>query len=182
MRIEPWSEALAPRDRELVDAILARRGGTLLTLDRALLWSEPLARGWNAHLGAVRRQFSLPGRVREAAICTVARLTGATYEFGQHWPVYVQEGGDDALRTRLDDPDAASRDAAFPDEERLAMRYAIAMTRDVKVGEALFREVESRFGRERTVELTATIATYNMVARFLVALGIEEERKSVPGS
>ena len=182
MRIEPWSEALAPRDRELVDAILARRGGTLLTLDRALLWSAPLARGWNAHLGAVRREFSVPGRVREAAICMVARLTGADYEFDHHWPVYVKEGGDDKLRGAMDDPDAVLTDTRFPREERLAMRYAEQMTRFVRVPDSLFAEVLAHFGRETVVELTATIATYNMVARFLVALGIEEERKSMPGA
>ena len=43
MRVPPWSEALAPRSRELVAAIEARRGGSLLNLDRMLLWSEPLA-------------------------------------------------------------------------------------------------------------------------------------------
>jgi alkylhydroperoxidase family enzyme len=181
MRIEPWSEALAPRSRELVDAVLARRGGKLLALDRALLWSEPLARGWNAHLGAVRREFSLPGRVREIAICTVARLTGAVYEFDHHWPVYVREGGDDALRPRLDDLSRASSDAAFSGEERVAMRYAIAMTRDVQVPEALFAEALACFGREQVVELTATVATYNMVARFLVALQITDEDAPAPG-
>ena len=174
MNIPPWNEAEEPRDPALVEAILKRRGGTFLTLDRALLWSEPLARGWNAHLGAVRREFSLDARIREIAICTVARIAGAEYEFSHHWPVYVKEGGSDALRARLADPVAASGDPAFSADERLAMRYAIAMTRDIKVDPALASEVGSRFSTQELVELTATIATYNMVARFLVAMGIDE--------
>jgi alkylhydroperoxidase family enzyme len=49
------------------------------------------------------------------------------------------------------------------------------MTRDVKVPDSLFREVAARFGKTELVELTAAIATYNMVARFLVALQVQEE-------
>jgi alkylhydroperoxidase family enzyme len=115
--------------------------------------------------------------VREIAICTVARLTGAEYEFAHHWPEYVKAGGGDALRSKLDDPARAAEDPVFPDDERLAIRYAIAMTRDVAVPDALFDEVRRRWKETGIVELTASIAAYNMVARFLVALGVEDERK-----
>jgi len=68
MRIPPWTHEAAVREPELVDAILARRGGKLLNLDRALLWSEPLARAWNVFLGAIRREMAVDGRLREIAI------------------------------------------------------------------------------------------------------------------
>jgi alkylhydroperoxidase family enzyme len=178
MRIPPWTPEAAVREPGLVDAILARRGGKLINLDRALLWSEPLARAWNVFLGAVRREMAFDARLREIAICTVARTTGAEYEFSHHWPEYVKAGGNDALRAKLDDPDVASRDAAFTDDERLAMRYALAVTRDVKVPTALFDELERRFSTTEIVELTGAIATYNMVARFLVALEVETETRS----
>ncbi|MDQ3215379.1 MAG: carboxymuconolactone decarboxylase family protein, partial [Pseudomonadota bacterium] len=59
MRVEPWNPALAPRDTELVHTIESRRGGALLNLDRMLLWSEPLARGWNVYLRALRQELAL---------------------------------------------------------------------------------------------------------------------------
>ena len=172
MRIPPWTPERAPRDPALIDAILERRGGKLINLDRALLWSEPLARGWNTYLGAVRREVSVSSRLKEIAICAVARLTGAQYEFDHHWPEYVRAGGDDALRPFIQDPDQATADTRFTDDERLAIRYAVAMTRDVNVPDALFAEVQKRFSTTELVELTAAIATYNMVARFLVALHV----------
>jgi alkylhydroperoxidase family enzyme len=175
MRIPAWSPQAAARDPKLLEAILARRGGKYLNLDLMLLWSEPLARGWNALLGAVRREFALDARVREIAICTVARLTGAEYELIHHWPEYVKAGGDDALRAKLADPLRAAQDAAFGEAERIAMRYAIAMTREVKVDDALFAEVRRRWSETQIVELTAAIAAYNMVARMLVALQVEDE-------
>jgi alkylhydroperoxidase family enzyme len=177
MRIPPWTREAAVREPELVDAILARRGGKLINLDRALLWSEPLARAWNVFLGAVRRELAIDPRLREIAICTVARATGAEYEFNHHWPEYVRAGGYDRLRDRLADVDAAVGDEVFTDDERLIMRYALACTREVKVPGALFDQLKARFSTTEIVELTGAIATYNMVARFLVALEVEDERK-----
>jgi hypothetical protein len=74
MRIEPWTPAAARRNEELVRSIETRRGGALLNLDRMLLWSEPLARGWNTYLRAIRTELSLSPFLRELAICVVARL------------------------------------------------------------------------------------------------------------
>jgi alkylhydroperoxidase family enzyme len=177
LRIPSWTPESAPRDPELTRAILERRGGKYLNLDLALLHSAALARGWNVFLGAVRRQFEVSPRLKEIAICTVARLTGADYEFNHHWPEYVKAGGDDGLRHRIMDPDSAATDTEFSADERLAIRYAISMTRDVKVPDSLFKLVKARFSTAELVELTAAIATYNMVARFLVALEVEDERK-----
>ena len=175
MRIPPWTAESAPRDPKLIEAIRARRGGQLINLDLALLWSEPLARGWNAYIGAVRRELGVSPRLKELAICVVARLTGAGYEFKHHWPEYVKAGGRDELRSRLDDPDRALLDPAFDEDERLAMRYSAAMTRGVRVPEALFAQVRARFSDTEIVELTGAIAAYNMVARFLVALEVATE-------
>ncbi|HVL55319.1 MAG TPA: carboxymuconolactone decarboxylase family protein, partial [Burkholderiaceae bacterium] len=55
----PYVPADIAEPRVIVDAVRARRGGTLLELDRMLLRSPPLAAGWNAMLGAVRRELSL---------------------------------------------------------------------------------------------------------------------------
>ena len=175
MRIPDWTPEAAPRDAALVEAILKRRGGKLINLDRALLWSEPLARGWNTYVGAVRRELAVSPRLKEIAICAVARVTGAEYEFTHHWPEYVRGGGNDALRPLLADPDKAAADARFDADERLAIRYAIAMTRDVRVPDDLFGEIRQRFSTTEIVELTAAIATYNMVARILVALHVNPD-------
>ena len=54
MRIPDWTPEQKPQPTDLVEAILARRGGTLINLDKVLLWSEPIARGWNVYLKEVR--------------------------------------------------------------------------------------------------------------------------------
>lgn len=179
MRIPDWTPEAKPQPAELVDAILARRGGQLINLDKALLWSEPLARGWNTYLKAVRTELPTSPRLRELAICTVALLTGALYEYHHHAPDFLAAGGTQAELDALDrvvagDARQAS-DPALGEVEQLVVRYAAQMTQDVTVDDALFDALRRHFDTTQLVELTSAIATYNMVARFLVALGVSPE-------
>lgn len=175
MRIQPWAPGLAPRDSQLVAAIEARRGGALINLDRLLLWSEPLARGWNAYLRALRQEISLPPFLRELAICVVARLTGADYEFHHHAPELRKAGASEAQLSALDDPDAAATSSQFDELQRAVIRFAIASTRDVKIADSTFDALRQRLSPTEVVELVAVTAAYNMVARFLVALQVTPE-------
>ena len=175
MRVQPWNETLASRSRELVEAIEARRGGTLLNLDRMLLWSEPLARGWNTYLRAIRTELALSPFVRELAICVVARLTGADYEYHHHAPELAKAGASEAQLAVLDDPDAAAASPLYDELQRAVIRFAAASTREVRIPEVIFDELKRHLAPSELVELVAVTATYNMVARFLVALEIVPE-------
>ena len=180
MRIPDWTPEQKEQPAALVDAILARRGGALLNLDKALLWSEPLARGWNVYLKAVRTELPTSRRLRELGICTVALLTGAQYEYHHHAPDFLAAGGTpDQLKALQAYATAyagsAPSDPALDATDKLVIHYAAQMTRSVRVDDALFASLRARFDTTEIVELTSAIATYNMVARFLVALEISPE-------
>ena len=178
MRIPDWTPERKPQPEDLVQAVLERRGGALLNLDRALLWSEPLARGWNVYLKNVRTGLGTSRKLCELGICTVALLTGAHYEYHHHAPAFLKAGGTQAELDALNSF-AATPTGAVPSglgaAESLVVQYAARMTLDVKVDDALFARLRERFDTTELVELTAAIATYNMVARILVALGITPE-------
>jgi alkylhydroperoxidase family enzyme len=160
----------------LVEAIRARRGGRLLHLDRMLLHSPPLAAGWNGYLKAVRTELSLDPRLRELAMCVVASLNGAHYEFHHHAPEFLRAGGNAQQVEALRQPELALRqEGLFDDTDLAALRLTIEMTRRVAVSDDTFAAVHAALGDRQTVELVGVIATYNMVSRFLVALGIEPE-------
>ncbi len=180
MRLPDWTPERKAQPQDLVDAILARRGGALLNLDKALLWSEPLARGWNTYLKAVRTELPTSRRLRELGICTVALLTGAHYEYHHHAPDFLAAGGTQAQLDALNafvqaDPRGIPSDPSLGEVEQLVIRYAAQMTLDVQVSDAVFDALRRHFDETQIVELTSAIATYNMVARFLVALGITPE-------
>jgi len=170
--------AYSPEDEsELVTSIRARRGGTLLNLDRMLLRSPPFAQGWNAHLGAVRRDLSLSARLRELAVCAVAVLNEADYELQQHAPEFLRAGGTaEQLQELAQLGQAGEEFAAFDATERAVLQLTLEMTRQVRVSEATFDRARAALGDERQiVELVGVVATYNMVSRFLVALDVDLE-------
>ena len=158
---------------ELVSAIKARRGGHLLNLDRMLLNSPPFAQGWNGFIGTVRAGLAIPLVLQELAICAVASLNRADYEFLHHGPVFLRGGGTEAQLEALRQPLTAA--PLFDDKGRTVLALAIEMTRDIEVSAATRAALEKHFSPRDQVELIGVIAAYNMVSRFLIATGIEPE-------
>lgn len=55
------------------------------------------------------------------------------------------------------------------------------MTRHVKVDEKTFERLRKvGFNEKEIVEITATVASYNLVSRFLVALDVGEQNAKKP--
>jgi alkylhydroperoxidase family enzyme len=163
--------------KEVVASIRARRGGRLLELDRMLLHSPAFARGWNAHLGAVRSELTVPAKLRELAICAVAVLNGAEYEFLHHAPEFAKAGGTQAQLDALRKLTPTGVDLApFDAVDRAVIALTTEMTRAVRVSDATFAGAQTVLPNDQQlIELIGIIASYNMVSRFLVALQIAPE-------
>ena len=155
--------------KALAEQIRRERGG-LGELYRALLNSPPVARGWLNMLTAIRQQCELSARYREIVIIRIAVLNGADYEKQSHIPHARKAGMSDAQIEALSDWRNAT--AQFDEVDRAVLAYTDAMTKDVQVSDAVFAEVRKRFDDRQLTELTATIAAYNLVSRFLIALQV----------
>ena len=167
----PYADLTAPEAAPLVEQIIAERG-SVLHLYQMLLHSPPIAKGWLNHLTGIRHNSSLPGDVRELVIMRVALLNRAPYEADQHAPIALAEGMTQAQLDAL--PDWQTSDQFTP-LQCAVLAYTDAMTRNVQVDDAVFKEIRQYFDERLTIELTATIATYNMVSRFLEALHIHSD-------
>ncbi|MBX6964484.1 carboxymuconolactone decarboxylase family protein [Alcaligenes faecalis] len=167
----PYADLTAPDAAPLVEQIIAERG-SVLHLYQMLLHSPPIAQGWLNHLTGIRHNSSLPGDLRELVIMRVALLNRAPYEADQHAPIALAEGLSQAQLDAL--PDWQDSDAFTP-IQCAVLAYTDAMTLNVQVEPAVFQDVRQYFDERLTVELTATIATYNMVSRFLEALRIHSD-------
>ncbi len=169
----PYADLSHPDVSPLVEQIVAERG-SVLHLYQMLLQSPPVARGWLNHLTGIRHNTSLAGSLREMVIMRIAVLNGAPYEADQHAPIALKEG---MTQAQLDALDNWSASSLFSPLERAVLAYTDAMTRDIQVPDAVFDAVRQHFEPRQLVELTATIATYNMVSRFLEALQIHSHDK-----
>jgi 4-carboxymuconolactone decarboxylase len=148
---------------------MSRRGGSLTPLDKLLSHNDALAQGWNSLLGAVRQRLSIPGDIRELIILRVAVLNGAAYEWAAHLDVGVRAGLDEAVIQVLQDPGMPTTGQEIYD---VVLRYTEEMTCHVAVSDETFARVQQHFSEAEIVELTAIVASYNMVSRFLVAMDV----------
>ena len=170
-RLAPVAPGTRPELAPLEARIQAARG-RISPLYQVLLNSAPICEGWEAMLSAVRNRNSLPARLRELVILRVAVLNGAPYEFEAHVPhaeaAGVSQATIDALRGR---PEPGAVPELAPGEAE-ALAYTDAMTRAIDVPDAVFEPVRAHFSDQGLLDLTATIAAYNMVSRLLVALRV----------
>jgi alkylhydroperoxidase family enzyme len=158
--------------KALAQQIRDERGGRMLNLYRMLLNSPPLAAGWLKLFTAIRQCCALRGDYRELAILRVAVVNGAEYEYQAHLPFALREG---VTQAQIDDLDNWSASSHFSDAQRAVLAYCDAMTRDIHVEDVVFDALRPHFDERELVELTATVAGYNLVSRFLEALAIDPE-------
>ncbi len=169
MALLPYADLSPPELEPLIARIESGRG-SVLHLYQMLLHSPPLAAGWLDFMTQVRQHLNLSGALRELVIMRIAHLNGAPYEADQHAPIALQEGLSQAQLDALHDwPSAAVQ---FDPLQQDVLRLCDDMTRDVQVAPALVAAVRRHLGERGLVELVATIASYNMVSRFLEALQI----------
>ncbi|OCL08533.1 4-carboxymuconolactone decarboxylase-like protein [Glonium stellatum] len=165
--------------------IAARRAPRpLIPLDLALLHSPPVADGWNSFIGAVRSQTSIDDSVKELAISRVAVLNGAVHEWNAHAPLALKSGvspeGLESVRMAAVISKGMNKKISQDGEGGLSARewavlaYTDQMTKEVAVDERVFERLKEFFAERDIIEITATVAAYNCVSRFLVALDVGE--------
>ena len=169
----PYADLDAPEVKPLVDQIVAQRG-SVLHLYQMLLHSAPLTEGWLAYLTAIRKRLSLDGALRELVIMRVAALNGAQFEADHHAPIALLEG---ISREQLDALHNWRNSTQFSPREQAVLALTDTMTLEVKVPAGVMGTIREYLDDREVVELVATIAAYNMVSRFLVALDIGSHDK-----
>ncbi|KAF2825640.1 4-carboxymuconolactone decarboxylase-like protein [Ophiobolus disseminans] len=166
-----------PDDQAVVERVKQRRGEKgLIALDKTLLHAPPVADGWNSFLGAIRTKTSLSTAIRETAICRVAVLNKAWYEWESHSPILksADDVTDAHVAAVLQSPAHSVNGGIQSDALGAVLSYTDAMTLNVTVPDEVFANLKKHFSEKEAVEITATVAAYNCVSRFLVALDVGE--------
>lgn len=161
-----------PAVAELIEAIKAKRAGTLPYLFRLLLHNPAIAEAWFGFMSATRGASVLDGQIREIVILHVAGLMGADYPINDHILIALGEG---MSREKIDAVPGWRDSGLFEASERAVLAYAEAMTNNVQVPGEVMADLKSHFGEQEIVELTVLVGAYNMVGRFLEALEVDLE-------
>ncbi|MDT5369238.1 MAG: hypothetical protein QOC62_3669, partial [Mycobacterium sp.] len=126
------------------------------------------------HETAVERASTkLPANIRELAVFWTARTIGCSWcvDFGS---MVIRLDGLDV--ERLKEIDSYATSSLYTDDERAAIAYADAITRDPHtVTDEQVADLRRRFGDAGAFELTYQIGIENMRARMNTALGITEQ-------
>jgi alkylhydroperoxidase family enzyme len=163
--IDPSSPSAFPTAEEqaIVARVRARRSPRpLQALDLTLLHSPSVADGWNSFLGAVRTKTSLSDDVREIAICRVAVINQAWYEWAHHAPLAQAGGVTEEGMKILGEKELGGLNGGngLNEKQWAVVRYTDAMTRDVRVTDDVFEGLKNHFSGQEVVEVTATVRAY----------------------
>lgn len=170
-----YPDISAPELAELVRRISHERGGGIINLYRMLLHSPPVAEGWRALGTGIRIHSVLDDRSRELAICLVARLTGSEYEWSHHAPFARRAGLDEAALAALWHWRTYD---GFTERDRAVLGWAESVTVHLRPDTASLDRVRAVLNDREVVELTATVGFYSCVARFVLALDVDQDEEA----
>src|SRR5437899_3883060 len=106
----------------------------------------------------LRNGTQLDPKLRELALLTVGRLTGADYELVHHWNMALRLG---VKHEQLQQLDRFETSPEFNQDERAVMRYAVEATTNVNVSDETFEALRRFLDNRRIVELVMNVAMYN---------------------
>lgn len=170
-RVE-YPEIDSPDAQSMADEVRRQRSGRFPHLFHMQLYNPAIVDGWLRLGTAVRYKSELDGPTRELAICLVATLTKAEYEYRAHRRIALELGFSEAQIDGLGDWKTATW---FDEKQRAVLALAEELTTNVDVEDATFEAVRGHLSPRQLVELVTAVAYYNMVARFLVGLRIDLE-------
>jgi AhpD family alkylhydroperoxidase len=172
-RIALVSASSHPELRPLIESVKQQRGGSFLNLYAALANSPLICAGWLQLFTSIRQQSTLPAHLRELAMLRVAVLNRAPYEFDAHVPFARAAGVSDIKIGAL--KNLVLEISMFEAKEAAVLAYTDATTLRIQVSDLEFAPIKAAFSEQIVLELTVTIAGYNMVSRVLEALQVPHE-------
>lgn len=107
-----------------------------------------------------------------AQILRVAARNRAAFEWIQHEPIARKAGVQTPILRLVRESEDGS---GLPPFYAALIRFADASTREVRVSDDVYNDLAQHLNEKQMFEATATVASYNMVSRVLVALDIDDK-------
>jgi AhpD family alkylhydroperoxidase len=168
---------LATEDTQSLDARLRLNGATTPNYVRALQQMPPQAgRALAEAVYAFLYRGTLPTGIKAAMGVRIAQVNDSPY-VAAHMARVLRASSDRGSKALAALDGAASRDDGLNEPERLAVRYAEQLTRNVHgVSSEDFAQTRAVFNDSEVVELTLTVAFFNYFTRYAEGLRLPVEK------
>jgi 4-carboxymuconolactone decarboxylase len=170
VRFAPLSpDQLTPQQKAWADSIAAPPRNAKFTNPpyRAYIRNPDLAPRLTAMTDYLRWHTSLPPRLSELAILITARQWTAQYEWFAHYPLAMKAGLDPKV---ADDIAHGARPAAMKDDETALYDLAMALYRDKKVSDAVYKAALDKFGERGIMDIIGIMGYYDITSMTLITM------------
>ncbi len=116
----------------------------------------------------LRFDNTIPQRLNELAILSVARHVRNDFEWVIHHPLALKAG---VARATLDALEAGKRPAVMADDEALIHDFVTELLRDYAVSDATYARALRLFGEQGIVDLTTTVGYFVTVCMVMNVAG-----------
>ncbi len=153
-----WAEAIAapPRNAKFTNAPY-----------RAYIRNPDLAPRLTAMTDYLRWNTSLPPRLSEMAILITARQWTAQYEWFAHYPLAIKGGLDPKV---IGDIALGKRPEGMKDDETALYDLAMALYRDKKVSDPVYKAALDKFGERGIMDIIGLMGYYDITSMTLITM------------
>jgi 4-carboxymuconolactone decarboxylase len=173
------ADEVSPAQKAWADMIAAPPRNAKFTNPpyRAYIRNPELAPRLTALTEYLRWNSSLPPRLSEMAILITARQWTAQYEWFAHYPLALKGGLDPKVAA---DIAAGKRPDNMRDDEAALYDLAIALYRDKKVSDPVYKAALDKFGERGIMDIIGIIGYYDITSMTLITMQAGAPNASVP--
>ncbi|WP_298370530.1 carboxymuconolactone decarboxylase family protein [uncultured Bradyrhizobium sp.] len=173
------AEELSPPQKAWADLISAPPRNARFTVPpyRAYIRNPDLAPKLSNLSDYLRWNTSLPPRLSEMAILITARHWTAQYEWTAHYPLAMKGGLDPKIADAIA---RGTRPDGMKDDEAALYDLGIALYRDRKVSDAVYKAALEKFGERGIMDIVGIMGYYDLVSMTLITMQAGSANDSVP--
>ena len=173
------AEELNPAQKAWADAITAPPRNAKFTNPpyRAYIRNPDLAPRLTAMTDYLRWNTSLPPRLSEMAILITARQWTAQYEWFAHYPLAIKGGLDPQILSAIAQ---GKRPDNMKDDEAALYDLAMALYRDKKVSDPVYKAALEKFGERGIMDIIGIMGYYDITSMTLITMQAGPPNDSVP--
>lgn len=163
------AEELSPAQKAWADMISAPPRNARFTVPpyRAYIRNPDLAPKLSNLSEYLRWNTSLPARLSEMAILITARHWTAQYEWSAHYPLAMKGGLDPKVADAIA---KGTRPEGMKDDEAALYDLGIALYRDRKVSDAVYKAAQEKFGERGIMDMIGIMGYYDLVSMTLITM------------